>query len=41
MVAMIFFNGLSPELGMAKIEILFYSEISSLEEAFSRVFRVN
>ena len=40
MAIMIFLNGLLPEFGMAKTQILSDSKIPSLEEAFSRVLRI-
>jgi len=40
MVVMIFLNGLLPEFGMAKTQILSDSKIPSLEEALSRVLRI-
>ncbi|KAA0032311.1 putative Polyprotein [Cucumis melo var. makuwa] len=40
MVVMIFLNGLLPEFGMANAQILSDSKIPSLDDAFTRVFRI-
>jgi len=40
MAVMIFLNGLLPEFGMAKTQILSDSKIPSLDDAFTRVLRI-
>ncbi|KAA0035572.1 putative mitochondrial protein [Cucumis melo var. makuwa] len=40
MTVMIFLNGLLPEFGMAKVQILSDSKIPSLDDAFTRVLRI-
>ena len=39
-MVVIFSNGLLPEFGMVKAQILYDSKIPSLDDAFSRVFRI-